>query len=130
MQQTATSKVRLDKWLWAARFFKTRALARDAIDGGKVAIAGVRAKPAKMLSGGERLTIRKGYEQFEVEVLELSEQRGPAKVAQLLYQETKESLEKRTKEAELRRLHAQSEQAPKSKPDKKQRRQIHRFKRQ
>jgi ribosome-associated heat shock protein Hsp15 len=121
-------KVRLDKWLWAARFFKTRALARDAIDGGKVAVAGQRAKPAKLLAGGETLQIRKGYELFEVEVLTLAEQRGPAKVAQTLYQETEESLAKRTKEAELRKLHAQSTLGPRTKPDKKQRRQIHRFK--
>ena len=128
MTSSVPEKVRLDKWLWAARFFKTRGLAREAIDGGKVAIGGVKCKPAKQLFGDELISITRGQERFEVKVIALSEQRGPAKIAQTLYEETPESVENREKESELRRLHAQSVSGPKGKPDKRQRRQIHRFK--
>ena len=120
--------VRLDKWLWAARFFKTRSLAQQAVNGGKVQVNGQRAKASHELRMGVNLTIRRGYELFDVEVLGLTEQRGSASVAQLLYVESKESREKREKEAEIRKIAALA--APKSdhKPDKRERRQLNKLK--
>ncbi|WP_200833021.1 RNA-binding S4 domain-containing protein, partial [Spiribacter sp. SSL99] len=84
--------VRLDRWLWAARFFKTRRLAVDAIKGGKVDVDGVRAKPARAVRAGNRLLIRKGPQTFEVDVEGLAEQRGPAPQAEALYTETDASV--------------------------------------
>ena len=112
--------VRIDKWLWAARFFKTRSLAKAAIQSGKIKREGVNLKPSSMVKQGECLSIRRGQEHFEVHVLELSEQRGPASQAQKLYQETEQSIARRERERQARLL------APKfdEKPDKKQRRQI------
>ena len=81
----ATAPVRVDVWLWAARFFKTRSLAKQAVAGGKVDVNGMGCKPAKMLRVGDRLVIRRGEERWEVEVLALAEKRGPASVAQTLY---------------------------------------------
>ncbi len=121
---TAAETVRLDKWLWAARFFKTRALARAAVDGGKVHCDGQRAKPAKLLKGGEMLEIQRNLERFTVRVLALSEQRGPAKVAQTLYEETEESRQRREREQALRRMEYHSRPAPEHRPDKKSRRQL------
>lgn len=122
-------KVRIDKWLWAARFFKTRALATAAIEGGKVEINGVRPKPSRAVRVGETLKIRRADELFEVQVLALSEQRGSASVAQTLYAETEHSQQQRQQARELRRLQAGSP-APERRPDKQQRRQIIRFVRQ
>ena len=82
--------VRIDSWLWAARFFKTRTLAKTAIEGGKVHIDGSRTKPSKAVQPGQTVTITKGTEHFEVIVRDLSSKRGPAKVAQTLYEETRE----------------------------------------
>jgi len=120
-------KLRLDKWLWAARFFKTRAIACDAVESGKVQVNGVRAKPAKALVEGDMLSIRLGPYTHEVEVLELSGKRGPASVAQKLYRETEESRKKR--EALAAELKAQR-QGPeqKGRPTKKDRRDIERLK--
>ncbi len=120
------TRVRLDKWLWAARFFKTRSLAQQAIEGGKVHCEGQRAKPAKEIQLGARLQIRQGFDEREVIVRGLSEQRGPAPVAQQLYEETAESLAKREAQAEQRRLEARAFD-PGDRPSKKQRRQISRF---
>ena len=117
-------KVRLDKWLWAARFFKTRSLARDAIDGGKVHYDGKRIKPGKAVQAGATLKIRQGYNEKEVIILQVSDKRGPATQAQTLYNETEESKAKREKEQQLRKAAGQDASR---KPDKKQRRQIHRF---
>lgn len=121
------SGVRLDKWLWAARFFKTRALAKAAIEGGKVKVDGDRPKVSKLLTEGATLSVRRGYDEEVVTVLALSEQRGPASVAQRLYQETEESVARR--EAARLQRKAAAPVAPKQKPDKKSRRLIHRFKR-
>ena len=126
--QSKSSDVRLDRWLWAARFFKTRALAKQAIDGGKVHLNGQRAKPARALKLDEILSIRRGYEIFTVIVAGLSEKRGPAKVAIELYNETEESVTLREKEAELRRVAQLSVSTPAHRPDKRQRRKIHQFK--
>ncbi|MGB1111149.1 MAG: RNA-binding S4 domain-containing protein [Gammaproteobacteria bacterium] len=119
--------VRLDKWLWAARFFKTRALATEAITGGKVHLNGSRIKPARQLKPEDELRIRKGEMEWTVIVKELSDKRGPASVAQTLYEETPASIEARQAAAEQRRLLNEQMGAPPRRPDKRARRQIHRF---
>ncbi|KAA0012658.1 ribosome-associated heat shock protein Hsp15 [Billgrantia pellis] len=122
--------VRLDKWLWAARFFKTRALAKKAIEGGKVHYNGARAKTSKSVEVGARIRVPQGWDVWEVEVMALSDQRRGAPEARELYRETPESVERRTREAEGRRLTNQAMQHPLKRPDKKQRREIQRFQRQ
>jgi ribosome-associated heat shock protein Hsp15 len=119
--------IRLDKWLWACRFYKTRAIAKAAIDGGKVQYQGSKPKPGKNVLLGETVKLRQGFDEKIVTVIGLSDRRQSATIAQTLYQETKESIQKRQKIANLRKMAAPSTQG---KPDKKQRRQIHRFKRQ
>ena len=121
-------KVRLDKWLWAARFFKTRGLAQEAISGGKVHLNGERVKPARAVTVGDLLEITKGVDHLVVNVDALSEKRGPATIAQTLYTETPESMEKREKFAEQRKLLNQAMPRPARRPDKKQRRKLIRFK--
>ena len=125
--QTETDKVRLDKWLWAARFFKTRTLAVEAITGGKVHLNGNRIKPGHGVTTGDQLRIRKGPYEFIVQVKELSTRRGPASVAALLYEETPESRATRDQLAELHRLSALATPHTDRRPNKKQRRQISRF---
>ena len=119
-------KVRIDKWLWAARFFKTRALAKNAIDNGKVHIAGQKPKASRMLELGVTLTIRQGFDEKVVTVVTLSDQRRGAPQAQTLYQETQESIATREKSAAERKA-LNSSLPQHEKPNKKQRRQIHRF---
>jgi ribosome-associated heat shock protein Hsp15 len=118
----AAPSVRLDIWLWAARFFKTRSLAKQAIEGGKIEINDAPAKPSKGVHAGDRLAIRRGEEAFVVDVVALSEQRGSASVAQALYRETDASRTAREALAEQRRM--QGRAAPASKPDKRARRLI------
>ncbi|MDR9468142.1 S4 domain-containing protein [Marinospirillum sp.] len=122
--------VRLDKWLWAARFFKTRSLAKTAVENGKVEYDGQRPKVSRLVEVGALLKITQGWDIKEVEVLDISTQRGPASQAQQLYRETQASQEKRAAEAEKRRLAGAATLAPQQRPDKKSRRQLHRFKRQ
>ncbi len=122
------NKVRLDKWLWAARFFKTRNLAKQAIEGGKVHYNGSRSKVSKDVELGAAITIRHGWDEKEVEIIALSDQRRGAAEAQLLYRETAESLAKREAAASQRKVFKGLELTPKARPNKKQRRQIHRFK--
>ena len=120
------TSVRLDKWLWAARFFKTRTLAKSAIENGKVLIDGQKCKPSRTIGGNETLTIRRGDEVIEVVVVMLSEQRRGAPEAQKLYQETGESMARREQLAANRK--ALRDSIPISvRPNKKQRRQIHKF---
>ena len=119
-------KVRIDKWLWAARFFKTRALANNAIEIGKVHINGQKPKPSRMLDVGETLTVRQGYDEKILEVVALSDQRRGAPDAQKLYRETDESIAARDKQQAERKALNQSKPQH-EKPNKKQRRQIHRF---
>jgi len=119
-------KVRLDKWLWAARFFKTRALAKAAIEGGKVHWDGQRVKPGKIVQLGDALTIRQGFDEKEVTVERLLDKRGSAPIAQTMYTETAASIKKREEARALRQAAGIKHER---KPDKKQRRQIHRFKR-
>jgi len=118
--------IRLDKWLWAARFFKTRALAATAIEGGKVHLHGQRVKPARHLSVGDRLAIRANMELFEIEVLALSGQRRPALEARLLYLESEESQNRREKEREMRKLTTSQIGFPvnANRPSKRDRRKI------
>src|SRR3990172_445592 len=117
------TKLRIDKWLWAARFFKTRSLAADAVECGKVQVNDVRVKPAKAITVGDTLTIRLGPYQHVVEVLALSDRRGPAPEAQKLYRETEESRLQR--EALATELRAQPKPAfPGRRPTKRDRRAI------
>ena len=119
------NNVRLDKWLWACRFYKTRAIAKTAIDGGKVHYDGNKAKPSKIVQIDDTIKLRQGFEEKIVKVIALSDKRQSATIAQTLYKETQESINKRQEIAQMRKLAAPSTQG---KPDKKQRRQIHRFK--
>lgn len=121
------ANTRLDKWLWAARFFKTRALAAAAVTGGKVHLQGQRVKPARGVKTGDCYQIRRGFEQFEVIVTALGERRGSAADAQLLYCETDGSLERRYAEAEKRKLAMLQRPQTQGRPDKKQRRKIRQF---
>ncbi|OHC33305.1 MAG: RNA-binding protein [Pseudomonadales bacterium RIFCSPLOWO2_12_59_9] len=118
--------VRLDKWLWAARFFKTRALAKAAIEGGKVHCAGERCKPSKEPKVGDELLIRQGFEERLVVVCALSSTRRAACEAQLLYTETADSIVRREQAAALRKAGALG-MTTEGRPTKKQRRQIHGF---
>ncbi len=122
--QLEKPKVRLDKWLWAARFYKTRAIAKQMIEGGKVHYEGQRSKSSKVVELGARLQIRQGWDEREVVVTGLSEQRRGAEEAQALYTETAESIEKREKAALMRKAMKGAELSPKNKPDKKSRRQL------
>lgn len=122
----AQDKVRLDKWLWAARFFKTRSLAKQAIEGGKVHYNDQRSKVGKDVEVGALLRLRQGYDELEVEVVALSDQRAGAPQARLLYTETPASVERRAKLAAERK--ANSLPISPDRPDKKQRRLLHRFK--
>lgn len=119
--------VRLDKWLWAARFFKTRALAIEAVAGGKVHVNGQRVKPSRAVQLGDRVQVRKGPVELTVIVRALSAQRGPAPVARTLYEETPESVAARERLAEQRRLASAATPAPDSRPSKRDRRKIIRF---
>lgn len=122
--ENTVASVRLDKWLWAARFYKTRALATDAINGGKVHLNGSRVKPSRNLNIGDFLEINLSQYEITIEVRILAEKRGPASFAQTLYQETQESLEKREQRAKQNMGNIVSH----SKPSKKDRRDIRKFK--
>ena len=123
------TKVRLDKWLWAARFFKTRSLAKEAIDGGKIHCDGQRVKPSKEISVGITLTIRQDLDEKIILVLALSEQRRGAPEAALLYSETEASIAEREKRSAERKAGLASFIVSDHRPNKKERRQIHQFQR-
>lgn len=125
---TDIRKVRIDKWLWAARFFKTRGLAQSAVNGGKVHLNGERVKPSRSVQVGDVLDITRGEQRFNVTVEQLSETRGPASVAQALYVESEASRKQREEQGAMRKLLRQSAPRPEGRPDKKQRRHIIRFK--
>ena len=117
-------KLRIDKWLWAARFYKTRSLVVHAIENGRVLMDGVRVKPAKMIAAGDQLVLHFGQARFDITVLALSDTRGPAPVAQLLYRESDESIARRAAIAEQHQL------APEVfhyKPTRRDRREIEKF---
>lgn len=119
--------MRLDKWLWAARFFKTRGMARAAIEGGRVRMGGERVKPAKEISPGSRIEVGTGATTCEIVVVRLGERRGPAHEAQLLYEETPESRERRAQVAERVRLAPEPTRHLRGRPTKRDRRQLTRF---
>lgn len=119
--------MRLDKWLWAARFYKTRSLAADAVDGGKARLNGAAVKPAKDVKPGDRLYIRSGEQDWEVVVQGVDAQRRPAAEARLLYAETPESAARRAQAAELRKLAPTPQPDHKGRPTKRDRRQLVRF---
>ena len=124
------SELRIDKWLWAARFFKTRQLASEAVNGGKVHLNGQRCKPGKDVKIGDEITVRKDQYTWKIQVTDLTKQRGPAKATAILYAEDQASITLRTQQMELRKqqLATQHPSEREHKPNKKQRRQIHRFK--
>lgn len=127
--QTPAERVRLDRWLWAARFFKTRAQAKAAIEGGKIEIAGNRPKVAKEIEPGTELSIRRGPEELVVIVTALSEQRRGAKEAQLLYEETPQSIERREAARARRQMERAGLRIPQRRPNKQERRAIDALKR-
>ena len=121
------TQVRLDKWLWAARFFKTRAQASQAVAGGKVQVGGLRVKPSRSVAVGDGLRVQKEQEEFVIVILALSSQRRGAPEAQLLYEETQESIAARLQAREARRLLRVAGAAPPGRPGKRDRRLIRRF---
>jgi ribosome-associated heat shock protein Hsp15 len=120
----SSDKVRIDKWLWAARFFKTRSLATEAVDGGKVDVNGTRVKPAKLIGPGDEVRVRVGPQLFVVMVKDTAERRGSASVARELYDETPDSLAARERAAEQHRLAATTFDFDEGRPNKKDRRDL------
>ena len=116
--------VRLDLWLWAARFYKTRSLAKQAIETGKVEVGGQRAKASRQVHVGDALVVVRGEERFELTVRGLGDKRGPASVAQMLYEESIESRDRRAAERATRAAERAGYRAPETKPDKRARRLI------
>jgi ribosome-associated heat shock protein Hsp15 len=128
LNEMTEDRVRIDKWLWAARFFKTRSMAAQAVTGGKIHVNGARIKPARMVQPGEELRIRRGELEFIVIVQGVSDKRRPAKEAQLLYAETEESIRQRENTREQKRLEAADRMyGPMKRPDKRERRKIRKF---
>jgi ribosome-associated heat shock protein Hsp15 len=119
--------VRIDKWLWAARFFRTRGLAREAIKGGKVQLNGTRVKPGRTLSEGDRLIVRRGEDEYQITVTDLGDRRLSAALAKDKYVEDPEARERREAAAEQRKLDWQARMDRQRRPDKRQRRQIVKF---
>lgn len=122
--QPPLDAVRLDIWLWAARFYRTRSLAKQAVETGKVEIAGQHPKPSRAVRIGEALRVRRGEEAFEIQVLGLSDDRGPAPVAQALYVESEASRERRALARQQRIAERDGYRAPEHRPDKRARRLI------
>jgi ribosome-associated heat shock protein Hsp15 len=121
------NSVRIDKWLWAARFFKTRSLATDAVDSGKVRLNGDRVKPARSVKVGDTLDIDNGSTEWEVEVRDLADKRGSASVAQGLYTETEQSIANRQKKTEQRKFFREPSEAIKGRPTKRDRRLLDKY---
>jgi len=128
LNQSATLAVRLDKWLWAARFYKTRAIAREMILGGKVHYNGQRCKPSKIVELGASIKLSQGFDEKVDTIKKISDQRRGAPVAQTLYKETQESVSKREENAWARKNNAFFSPSPENRPDKKQRRELIKFK--
>jgi len=128
MKEKVSEGVRLDKWLWAARFYKTRSIAREMIEGGKVHYNGQRSKPSKLVELNAELTLRQGNDERTVVIMDVSDQRRPASEAQQLYRETDASIEKREKMAQARKRNALTMPHPDRRPDKKERRDLMKFK--
>ena len=128
-QIESQASIRLDKWLWAARFFKTRSMAAQAIEGGKVNLNGVRTKPGRLVRVGDELAVRRGPYEWTVIVRAIARLRGPANEAERLYEETEESRKKREDLAAQLRLERTPERDEPGRPSKKARREMLRFKR-
>lgn len=126
-EKTPPERMRLDKWLWAARFFKTRSLATQAIDHGRVKLNGERVKPAREVKSGDRLDIHAGDVDWTLTVRALAMQRGPAPIAQALYEEDPDSHARRQQQVRERKLAASPAATIRGRPTKRDRRQIHRF---
>ena len=122
--ETTSTAVRIDKWHWAARFYKTRSLARAMVEGGKVDYNGAKAKPSRSVEVGATIRLLQGFSRKEIVVKALSDVRGPAAVAATLYEETPESIARREEEARLNKLAALMNPRPESKPNKKERREL------
>ena len=122
-------RLRIDKWLWAARFFKTRSIAKTAIEGGKVHIDGHRVKVSREIGVGDIVMVKQGWDEKEIEVMALSDRRGPASEAQQLYAETERSLARRAKEAEARKA-AGAMARPAQRPGKHERKALERLRKQ
>ena len=120
-------KVRIDKWLWAARFYKTRAIASEAVNGGKVHLDGQRIKASRTVKLGDIYDIQRGYDRITVVVDDLSGRRGPASVAQALYHETEQSIQKRARENEQRKLARMAQPVIDHRPNKRERRKLRSF---
>ena len=127
--EQGNSKVRIDKWLWAARFFKTRSLAKSAIEGGKVQLAGQKLKVSREVAPGDILRIRQGWDEREVTVIATSEHRRAAPIAQTLYTETEASVERRTRAAQARKA-AGTLARPSQRPGKHERKALERLRKQ
>lgn len=122
-------RLRIDKWLWAARFFKTRSIAKTAIEGGKVHIDGQRVKVSREIGVGDIVMVKQGWDEKEIEVMALSDRRGPASEAKQLYAETERSLARRAKEAEARKA-AGAMARPAQRPGKHERKALERLRKQ
>lgn len=127
-QQQQEARIRLDKWLWAARFYKTRTLAKEAIEGGKVHYNGQRTKPGKVVELGARIRLKQGWAEKEVVIQGLSDRRGGAPQARELYQETDDSQQRREDEHWQRKMMQAAQMPPARRPNKKQRRELQRLK--
>lgn len=125
---TDSSPVRLDKWLWAARFYKTRSLAKDAVEGGKVHYNDARAKPSRTVEVGAKVRLRQGWDEMTVVIEAISDKRRGAPEARLLYSETAASIEQREQRARQRKAEQATRIAPDHRPSKKERRDIRRLK--
>ena len=125
-QQSASDPVRIDKWLWAARFFKTRSLAADAVERGRVKINGDRCKPARNVRQGDLLDIDNGSTEWQVKVIALSDKQGSATIARELYLETEASMQRREVQAERRKLFTEPGESIRGRPTKRDRRQLDR----
>ena len=127
-QSRPLDQIRIDRWLWAARFYKTRSRAKIAIVGGKIVVNGAKAKPSREVRVCDNLSIRRGNDEIDIVVVALSDQRGPANVAQALYSETSDSIERRAALKAQRRMERAGLRMPKSKPRKRDRRHLLRMK--
>ena len=123
-------RLRIDKWLWAARFYKTRSIAKAAIEGGKVHLDGQRVKVSREITVGEHLTVKQGWDEKELVVKGLSDQRGPAPIAQTLYEETAASVRRREREAQARKAAGGATARPTQKPGKHERKALEKLRRQ
>ena len=127
-QSRPLDQIRIDRWLWAARFYKTRSRAKVAIVGGKIVVNGAKAKPSREVRVCDNLSIRRGNDEIDIVVVALSDQRGPANVAQALYSETSDSIERRAALKAQRRMERAGLRMPKSRPSKRDRRHLMRMK--